>query len=791
MTTGKALNGKPYAGNPHVRFDEGEVASAATPRRGSLLYNKIAFLMSLTTGIVASAVSAGVFDVAGGVLTEDKNYLGSGAGTFESTDVVDLNGHKLYIDHTALNGVTFIDSSSGEPGELHVSVATGETVSMDAADVSGNLKVVKDGAGCMLMRPKEIAVKCAEGRLDIGGRRPIHRWSFTDGSLADTGIVGGKTATEQTANSGTITYANNAVTFSGGARGDCWLNLGAGVIPASGDLTIEIWGQQNSVRNWQRMFSVGRADNYFLSMTWANYQGNVNGDMVQVKRNGDLISGGTDKLCPYNLGTKYHISMRIHPREDGKSDIFCAKRNADTGAVEKSYSWTTTAVWTPSEYASYDFYLNHGFDNDDASATYDEVRIWDCALSDDELTANAVAGPDAFPAENPRRTSEIVEPPTLLHRWSFTDGSLADSVGNSPATEKGSGAKTYQNNAVTFAGGGKGTCHLDMGTDVIPSTGNVTIELWGRRDAATHKWASMFSIGVNGNNNDSLRMAWSNSDAGNGKSDMVYLKMSGDIFFINNSMTPYTVGTFYHISMRIVQNADGSAVFTWSKRNATTGAIEKTYTANVAASKGWSLARYAGSPFLLNSGYDNDDEAATYDEVRIWGGALSDAQLTLNACLGPDKIIVSPKEGVCGEVEVAAGATLGTPADGVACSRLSGAGTLVAASALTVEEALDIAGTDTGTFTVNGDLTLAGDWLWNGGPGSASDRIAGTGTLDLAGATFVPRFANGATGVLQMADGVTITGYDQMALPSSHKFKIKYTNGRLNLVRRGLIIYVK
>ena len=40
MATGKALDGKPYAGNPHVRFDEGEVASAATPRRGSLLYDK-------------------------------------------------------------------------------------------------------------------------------------------------------------------------------------------------------------------------------------------------------------------------------------------------------------------------------------------------------------------------------------------------------------------------------------------------------------------------------------------------------------------------------------------------------------------------------------------------------------------------------------------------------------------------------------------------------------------------------------------------------------------------------
>ena len=31
------LRGKPDAGNPHVRFDEGEVASVK-PRRGSLLY---------------------------------------------------------------------------------------------------------------------------------------------------------------------------------------------------------------------------------------------------------------------------------------------------------------------------------------------------------------------------------------------------------------------------------------------------------------------------------------------------------------------------------------------------------------------------------------------------------------------------------------------------------------------------------------------------------------------------------------------------------------------------------
>ena len=37
--TNAILRGKPDAGNPHVRFDEGEVASAK-PRRGSLLYSE-------------------------------------------------------------------------------------------------------------------------------------------------------------------------------------------------------------------------------------------------------------------------------------------------------------------------------------------------------------------------------------------------------------------------------------------------------------------------------------------------------------------------------------------------------------------------------------------------------------------------------------------------------------------------------------------------------------------------------------------------------------------------------
>ena len=50
--TNAAPRGKPDAGNPHVRFDEGEVAPAATPRRGSLLYNTTYTVKHIQKGLV-------------------------------------------------------------------------------------------------------------------------------------------------------------------------------------------------------------------------------------------------------------------------------------------------------------------------------------------------------------------------------------------------------------------------------------------------------------------------------------------------------------------------------------------------------------------------------------------------------------------------------------------------------------------------------------------------------------------------------------------------------------------
>lgn len=58
--TNAILRGKPYAGNPHVRFDEGEAASA-TPRRGSLLCKVQLFgrKVLLAGAVFAAGVASG------------------------------------------------------------------------------------------------------------------------------------------------------------------------------------------------------------------------------------------------------------------------------------------------------------------------------------------------------------------------------------------------------------------------------------------------------------------------------------------------------------------------------------------------------------------------------------------------------------------------------------------------------------------------------------------------------------------------------------------------------------
>ena len=89
--TNAILRGKPDAGNPHVRFDEGEVASAK-PRRGSLLYKKTFWAIACAGALFAFGQNEALspFDdvtywFRGGVDSSGNGILDS--GSYEFRDV--------------------------------------------------------------------------------------------------------------------------------------------------------------------------------------------------------------------------------------------------------------------------------------------------------------------------------------------------------------------------------------------------------------------------------------------------------------------------------------------------------------------------------------------------------------------------------------------------------------------------------------------------------------------------------------------------------------------------------
>lgn len=82
-------------------------------------------------------------------LTGDLNWQYNGTITIPAGVTIDLAGHKLSVRVLAGSGeITDTSASSGgDPGELHIVVPAGCTYGNSSVVISGNLKLVKDGAG--------------------------------------------------------------------------------------------------------------------------------------------------------------------------------------------------------------------------------------------------------------------------------------------------------------------------------------------------------------------------------------------------------------------------------------------------------------------------------------------------------------------------------------------------------------------------------------------------------------------------------------------------------------------
>ena len=247
---------------------------------------------------------------------------------------------------------------------------------------------------------------------------------------------------------------------------------------------------------------------------------------------------------------------------------------------------------------------------------------------------------------------------TLAHRWSFS-GNLADSVGESDAQIANDDAlnvglsSSMSPTGLQLFGGAKATSdYILLGNNLLSELQSggvtpVTIELWATQEGVRN-WSRIFDFGVDdGTNpgpNESLRMTWSQGTDIN--TDQVAWEPAAS-WTPGNS--PYVAGVSYHIVMTIVP-----AVFT--NGAITTGAQVTWYSAPSNGSQAAGHPLYgAKGTFNTGSGtdlralldsactlgrslYPDNTAFATYDEVRIWKGSLSETERELFQLLGPDNI---------------------------------------------------------------------------------------------------------------------------------------------------------
>lgn len=236
---------------------------------------------------------------------------------------------------------------------------------------------------------------------------------------------------------------------------------------------------------------------------------------------------------------------------------------------------------------------------------------------------------------------------SLVHRWSF-NGTYTDSVtGAAPANRWGTcdyGSTTpleITPGKVVFRGSGRwGGGSLSLGVGSLGST-DATVEIWASNDEIVKNSILFAYSDMNWGSAPQNEACFQWSRGTDAATDGMWLKSGGaDKVNLSNILSPFTLGREYYFAFTFHDNGDGSSTVCWQRRDAATGALEK---ADGVVVSGWTLADVANStnPTFAIGVYKNNaagDAIASYNEVRVWNGVLSDAQLAANAAAGPDAI---------------------------------------------------------------------------------------------------------------------------------------------------------
>ena len=261
----------------------------------------------------------------------------------------------------------------------------------------------------------------------------LHRWSFRHGSVVDS--IAGNVATVHDDDPGesNCAFLDESVSLYGGTT-KCvrYLDLGSGLFgKEDGEFTVEFWAR---IPNWSaksKLLTIGNSLTQEIFM-------NIPGGVCARGTSGEAMasSWGTTTVP---AGTMCHFSIVIGKATNGSRDVRFILKNAETGATYADAT-CTGRTYNPILHQNR-FAFGYSYHNEvDGKLEVDEVRIWKAALSDAQLTANAVRGPDDVPLLNMEGGAGPVK---------VASGATFDLGGNAISYSGLAGAGTVRNGAMT------------------------------------------------------------------------------------------------------------------------------------------------------------------------------------------------------------------------------------------------------------------------------------------------------------------------------------------------------
>lgn len=662
-----------------------------------------------------------------------------------------------------------------------------------------------------------------------------HRWSFTNGSLADS--VGGSSLTKVGSNTEGIVSDGRQLKLPGGAHNSARLVSPTGIFPDSDEgVTIEMWATLHAnTKNYDRVFSINENwvdawSSHCLSLCWST--NNDPNDFVMACWSSWISQTRFAVVADVNasrvLNREEHLAVTVAPTASGW-EMQVYRRDSETARFVKA---TTCAIdsttWRPADFADTLLTLGYSFDsgNPDANASYNEVRIWKTALSAADLDRSAQLGPDADFTERASLVktgagtlvtscgyagdTEVREGTLALatelpyRRWSFTNGSLADSIAS--AGMEAHGGLTYADDRVTLPGAEHEQAFLQCSPfPDCSGTDGVTLELYATLDrfVVWQRLLSMFDANDYWTFFDIL-WSWENAsdayDFWKGPSD-------GEISYgvLAKGGYPWTIGTEYHVAMVFKKTSDSTFDVTLARRDATTGAVLAS-----GEKKSISLSPQQLQRFVLRLGWAHEngqkDAAGTFDEVRVWKRVLTDAELTLSVKAGKDRLPLlrsvrgSTALPSSSALTVAEGASLALADSSQTVKRASLAGAIVGPGALGTADGIFVGGQGTvGSLNVMDGATLSGDVVIDLGENGSCDRLvfAPGFAYDVSAIRIVPandmREWSQSAYAIGTAAGATLNGVFSLPETLSDQMKVQVNaNGDIVLKKRlGLLVIVK